>query len=138
MGCDGGRQPVPLRLLPSPVPTGSRGNPERGFRPVATCPHFRAYPRIVDIVEFLSARIAEDEAAARRLLRDRTLSKSAQWYEERLLLECAAKRRILVIVENARQTALAALVSNPYGEGTQWIPDALEWTTLSLNALALP
>lgn len=92
----------------------------------------------MDIVEFLSARIAEDEAAARRLLRDRTLSKSAQWYEERLLLECAAKRRILAIVENARQTALAALVSNPYGDGTQWIPDALEWTTLSLNALALP
>ena len=92
----------------------------------------------MDIVEFLSARIAEDEAAASRLLRDRTLSKSAQWYEERLLLECAAKRRILVIVENARQTALAALVSNPYGDGTQWIPDALQWTTLSLNALALP
>ena len=92
----------------------------------------------MDIVEFLSVRIAEDEAAARRLLRDRTLSKSARWYEERLLLECAAKRRILVIVENARQTALAALVSNPYADGTQWVPDALEWITLSLNALALP
>ncbi|WP_457973667.1 DUF6221 family protein [Arthrobacter sp. D1-17] len=92
----------------------------------------------MDIVEFLSVRIAEDEAAARRLLRDQTLSKSAQWYEERLLLECAAKRRIIGIVENARQTALAAFVSNPYAEGTQWIPEALEWTTLSLNALALP
>jgi hypothetical protein len=92
----------------------------------------------VDIVEFLSARIAEDEAAARKLLSDTTLSKSAQWYEQRLLLECAAKRRIISIVETARQTALAALVSNPYADGTQWIPEALEWTTLSLNALALP
>jgi hypothetical protein len=92
----------------------------------------------VDIVEFLSARITEDEAAARKLLSDKTLSKSGQWYEQRLLMECAAKRRIISIVEAARQTALATLLSNPYGEGTQWIPEALEWTTLSLNALALP
>jgi hypothetical protein len=97
-----------------------------------------AYARIVDIVEFLSERITEDEAAARKLLSDRTLSKSGQWYENRLLLECAAKRRIIGIIEAARQTALATLVSNPYGDGSQWIPEALEWTTLSLNALALP
>lgn len=97
-----------------------------------------AYSRIVDIVEFLSARITEDEAAARKLLRDKTLSKSARWYEERLLMECAAKRRIIGIIEAARQNALATLVSNPFGEDIQWIPEALEWTTLSLNALALP
>lgn len=92
----------------------------------------------MDIVEFLSARITEDEAAARKLLRDKTLSKSARWYEERLLMECAAKRRIIGIIEAARQNALATLVSNPFGEDIQWIPEALEWTTLSLNALALP
>ena len=92
----------------------------------------------MDIVEFLSARITEDEDAARKLLSDKTFSKSGQWYEQRLLMECAAKRRIIGIVEAARQTALATLLSNPYGEDTQWIPEALEWTTLSLNALALP
>ena len=98
----------------------------------------RAYAQTVDIVEFLSARIAEDEAVARKLLGDRTTSESGKWYERRLLLECEAKRRLIGIVEAARQTALATLVSDPFGDETEWIPQALEWTTLSLNALAVP
>ena len=98
----------------------------------------RAYAQTVDIVEFLSARIAEDEAVARKLLEDRTTSESGRWYERRLLLECEAKRRLIGIVEAARQTALATLVRDPFGDETEWIPQALEWTTLSLNALAVP
>ena len=72
----------------------------------------RAYARGVDIVEFLSERISEDEAVARTLLGDRTVSKSGAWYEQRLLLECEAKRRLIRIVESARQAALAAMVSD--------------------------
>lgn len=98
----------------------------------------RAYAQTVDIVEFLSARIAEDEAVARKLLDDRTTSESGKWYERRLLLECEAKRRLIGIVEAARQTVLATLVRDPFGDDTEWIPQALEWTTLSLNALAVP
>jgi hypothetical protein len=98
----------------------------------------RAYAQFVDIVEFLSDRIAEDEAVARKLLGDRTTSETGRWYERRLLLECEAKRRLIGIIEAARQTALATLISDPYGEDTHWIPSALEWTGLSLNALALP
>lgn len=96
-----------------------------------------AYARFVDVVEFLSLRIAEDEAAARKLLNDRSVSESGRWYERRLLLECEAKKRLIGIVESARQAALAALVSNSDGDA-DWIPEAIEWTTLSLNALALP
>lgn len=91
----------------------------------------------MDVVEFLSARIAEDEAVARKLLQDRTVSESGKWYEWRLLRECEAKRTLIGIIEAARQAALATMVSNPSGS-TQWIPEAIEWTTLSLNALALP
>ncbi|MCU1532409.1 MAG: hypothetical protein JWO49_1980 [Arthrobacter sp.] len=91
----------------------------------------------MDIVEFLSERIKEDEAAARRLLSDRSLSESGKWYEWRLLRECEAKRRLLGITEAARQAALATMVSSAAGE-IQWIPEVIEWTTLSLNALALP
>jgi len=91
----------------------------------------------VDVVEFLSQRIAEDEAAARNLLSDRSLSRSGEWYERRLLLECEAKKRLIGIVESARQAALAAMISDSEGDGP-WNPEALEWTTLSLNALALP
>lgn len=91
----------------------------------------------MDIVEFLSERIKEDEAAARRLLSDRLVSESGKWYEWRLLRECEAKRRLLGIIESARQTALATMVSSASGD-IQWIPDVIEWTTLSLNALALP
>jgi uncharacterized protein DUF6221 len=71
----------------------------------------------VDVVEFLSQRIAEDEAAA--------------------LLECEAKKRLIGIVESARQAALAAMVRDSDGDA-RWSPDAIEWTTRSLNALALP
>ncbi|MGY2745054.1 DUF6221 family protein [Pseudarthrobacter sp. O4] len=91
----------------------------------------------MDVVEFLSQRIAEDEAAARNLLNDRSVSESGKWYERRVLLECEAKKRLIGIVESARQAALAAMVRHPEGD-TPWIPEAIEWTTLSLNALALP
>ncbi|WP_211881408.1 DUF6221 family protein [Pseudarthrobacter albicanus] len=91
----------------------------------------------MDIVEFLSARIKEDEAAARRLLLDRSVSESGQWYERRLLLECEAKKRLIHIVESARQSALASMVSDPDGDG-QWIPQSIGWMAESLNALALP
>jgi hypothetical protein len=91
----------------------------------------------VDVVEFLSQRIAEDEAAARTVLNDRSLSRSGEWYERRLLLECEAKKRVIGIVESARQAALAAMVQDTDGY-LPWSPEAIEWTTLSLNALALP
>ena len=96
-----------------------------------------AYPHGVDIVDFLSERISEDEAVARTLLSDRTVSKSGAWYEERLLLECEAKKRLIRIVESARQAALASLVSDPAPDAG-WIPQSLEWLEQSLNALALP
>ncbi|MGP4033270.1 DUF6221 family protein [Pseudarthrobacter sp. 1C304] len=91
----------------------------------------------MDIVDFLSARLSEDEAAARTLLGDRTLSKSGAWYEQRLLLECEAKRHLIRIVESARQSALAAMVSGS-GQDAVWIPQSLEWMEQSLAALALP
>lgn len=97
-----------------------------------------AYARFVDIVEFLSERIREDEAAARKILSDRAVSESGKWYEHRLLLECEAKKRVIRIVESARQTALATMVSDPFEEESRWIPEAIEWTTRSLKALALP
>ena len=97
----------------------------------------RAYARGVDIVDFLSERITEDEAVARTLLGDRTVSQSGAWYEQRLLLECEAKRRLIRIVESARQAALASLVSGPV-QDAGWIPQSLEWLEQSLNALALP
>lgn len=90
----------------------------------------------MDIVEFLSERIKEDEAAARRLLSDRSVSESGKWYERRLLRECEAKRRLLGIIESARQAALATMVSA--SGDIEWIPEVIEWTTLSLHALALP
>lgn len=92
----------------------------------------------MDIVDFLSNRLDEDEAAARRLLGDRSVSEAGKWYERRLLLECESKRRLLRIVESARQTALATMVRGPLGDTPQWIPESIEWTTKSLNALALP
>jgi hypothetical protein len=92
----------------------------------------------VDIVDFLSDRLNEDEAAARRLLGDRSVSEAGKWYERRLLLECESKRRLLSIVESARQTALATMVRGALGDNPQWIPESIEWTTKSLNALALP
>lgn len=91
----------------------------------------------MDVVEFLSQRIAEDEAAAQNLLRDRSVSESGRWYERRVLLECEAKKRLIGIVESARQAALTAIVRHPDGE-TPWITESIEWTTLSLNALTLP
>ncbi|MHA7221262.1 DUF6221 family protein [Arthrobacter sp. RHLT1-20] len=91
----------------------------------------------MDIVDFLSQRITEDEAAARNLLGDRSVSISGEWYERRLLLECEAKRRLIGIVESARQAALTAMVSEPAGEGPL-IPESIEWMAQSLNALALP
>ena len=91
----------------------------------------------MDVVEFLSQRIAEDEAAALNLLKDRSLSRSGEWYERRLLLECEAKKRLIGIVESARQAALAAMLRDSVGD-VPWSPEAIEWTTLSLNALALP
>ena len=97
----------------------------------------RAYARGVDIVEFLSERISEDEAVARTLLGDRAVSKSGAWYEQRLLLECEAKRRLIRIVESARQAALAAMVSD-MDQNAGWIPQSLQWMEQSLNALALP
>ena len=97
-----------------------------------------AYARFVDIVEFLTERIREDEAAARKILSDRAVSESGKWYEHRLLLECEAKRRVIRIVESARQTALATMVSDLFEEESRWIPEAIEWTTRSLKALALP
>ena len=97
----------------------------------------RAYPQFVDIVEFLSERISEDEAAARTLLSDRTVSKSGEWYEQRLLLECEAKRRLIGVVEAARQSALAAMVSDS-PQGAHGAPRSLDWMERSLQALALP
>jgi len=91
----------------------------------------------VDIVEFLTARIKEDEAAALKLLGDPTLPVSGEWYERRLLRECEAKRRLIDIIESARQSVLAALVSQEPADAG-WVPDVIEWTTLSLNTLALP
>jgi hypothetical protein len=91
----------------------------------------------VDIVEFLTARIEEDEAAALKLLGDPTLAVSGEWYERRLLRECEAKRRLIDIIESARQSVLTTLVSQEHGD-SRWVPDVIEWTTLSLNTLALP
>ncbi|MCB5273521.1 hypothetical protein BJG92_01043 [Arthrobacter sp. SO5] len=91
----------------------------------------------MDIVDFLSERITEDEAAARTLLTDRTVSVAAEWYERRLLLECEAKRRLIGIVESARQAALAAMVSGASGDG-HLVPASIDWMSQSLNALALP
>jgi len=92
----------------------------------------------VDIVDFLSERLDEDEAAARKLLNDHSFPEAGRWYERRLLLECESKRRLLGIVETARQTALATMVSHAIGDEPQWIPVSIEWTTRSLNAMALP
>jgi len=95
----------------------------------------------VDIVEFLSQRIGEDEAAARSLLTDRTLSKSGEWYEQRLLLECEAKRRLIQVVEAARQSALTAMVTESVDDGSGdggWAPRSLDWMERSLRAVALP
>lgn len=92
----------------------------------------------MDIVDFLSDRLNEDEAAARKLLGDRSVSEAGKWYERRLLLECESKRRLLRIVESARQAALATMVRGTLGDTPQWIPESIEWTTKSLNALALP
>ncbi|GAA4025145.1 hypothetical protein GCM10023063_01830 [Arthrobacter methylotrophus] len=92
----------------------------------------------MDIVDFLSERLNEDEAAARKLLGDRSVSEAGKWYERRLLLECESKRRLLSIVESARQTALTAMVRGTLEDPPQWIPESIEWTTKSLNALALP
>ncbi|MCX6498731.1 MAG: DUF6221 family protein [Arthrobacter sp.] len=94
----------------------------------------------MDIVEFLSERISEDEAAARTLLSDVTVSKSGEWYEQRLLLECEAKRRLIGVVEAARQSALTAMVSDSSDslEESHWAPRSLDWMERSLQALALP
>ncbi len=99
----------------------------------------------MDIVDFLAARISEDEAAARRLLTDPLVSESAQWYERRLLRECETKRRLLGIIESACQAGLAALLTSA-GPGAAvqsadddpWIPEIIDWTTQSLYALAGP
>lgn len=91
----------------------------------------------VDIVEFLTARIKEDEAAARKLLNDRSVSESGKWYERRLLLECEVKKRLISIVASARQSALTSMVSDPDGDG-HWIPQSIGWMSESLNVLALP
>jgi len=88
-------------------------------------------------VEFLSERISEDESAARALLGDRTVTKSSEWYEQRLLLECEAKRRLIGVVEAARQWALAAMVSDSLPD-PGWAPRSLDWMERSLQALALP
>ncbi len=80
----------------------------------------------MDIVDFLSERLDEDEAAARKLPGDRSVYEAGQWYEPRLLLE------------SARQTALATMVHHTLGDDPQWVPESIEWTTKSLNALALP
>ncbi|MBT2514826.1 DUF6221 family protein [Arthrobacter sp. ISL-30] len=91
----------------------------------------------MDVVEFLSERIDEDEAAARKLLKDRSVSKSGRWYEERLLRECQAKRTLIAVVEEARQAALASLVGQD-PNAAPWNPEAIEWTSRALNAIALP
>jgi hypothetical protein len=91
----------------------------------------------VDIVEFLTARIEEDEAAALKLLADPALAVSGEWYERRLLRECEAKRQLIGIIEAARQSVLATLVSQDSTD-PGWVPDVIEWTTLSLHTLALP
>lgn len=95
------------------------------------------YSLFVDIVEFLTERIKEDEAAARRLLNDRSVSESGRWYERRLLLECEVKKRLISIVASARQSALTSMVSAPDGDG-QWIAQSFGWMAESLNVLALP
>lgn len=91
----------------------------------------------MDIVEFLTARIKEDEAAALKLLGDPALAVSGEWYERRLLRECEAKRQLIGIIESARQSVLAALVSQEPADAG-WVPDVIEWTTQSLHTLALP
>ena len=91
----------------------------------------------MDVVEFLFERIAEDEGAARRLLQDPMMSQSGRWYEQRLLRKCAAKRRLIRVIEAARQAGLARMVSTDPDYG-HWAPEAIEWTGLALNALALP
>ena len=91
----------------------------------------------MDIVEFLTARIKEDEAAALKLLGDPTLAVSGEWYERRLLRECEAKRQLIGIIEAARQSVLATLLSQDSAD-PGWVPDVIEWTTLSLHTLALP
>ena len=92
----------------------------------------------MDIVEFLSERISEDEAAARTLLSDRTVSKSGEWYEQRLLLECEAKRRLIGVVEAARQTGAGRDGQRLALQEAHWAPRSLDWMERSLQALALP
>lgn len=91
----------------------------------------------MDIVEFLIERIKEDEAAARKLLSDRSVSESSQWYERRLLLECEVKKRLIGIVARARQTVLTSMVTAPDADG-QWLPQSIDWMAEALNTLALP
>lgn len=91
----------------------------------------------MDIVEFLTERIKEDEAAARKLLKDRSVSESGKWYERRLLLECEVKKRLISIVVRARQSALTSMVIDPDGDSGR-IPQSIGWMSESLNVLALP
>jgi hypothetical protein len=91
----------------------------------------------MDVVEFLLERIKEDEKAAQKLLGDRSVSQSGRWYEHRLLRECEAKRRLISVIESARQAGLASIVASVPGESL-WMPEAIAWTALALNALALP
>lgn len=91
----------------------------------------------MDVVEFLLERIREDEKVAQKLLGDRSISQAGRWYEHRLLRECEAKRRLFGVIEAARQAALARIVASAPGESAG-MPEAIAWTALALNALALP
>ena len=91
----------------------------------------------MDVVEFLFERIKEDEKAAQKLLGDRSVSQSGRWYEHRLLRECEAKRRLIRVIESARQASLARIVASSPGE-TVGMTEAIAWTALALHALAFP
>ncbi len=81
------------------------------------------------LVEFLLARIGEDEKDARDWLPYARVRRLERW-PERILAECEAKRRIVVL----HNTALDAhtVIGSDFEQGQVWMADA------SLRLLALP
>ncbi|WP_425956966.1 DUF6221 family protein [Xylanimonas sp. McL0601] len=69
------------------------------------------------IVEFLRARIAEDEEAARGVLPRDGGDAGLGWGPERVLIECEAKRRI---VEHVIGSGWSGYLDDPDFKGDGW------------------
>lgn len=91
----------------------------------------------MDIVEFLLARIREDESKSQELLARPFLSESDRWYEQRMLTECAAKRVLVDVIGHAREAALNHMILSDDRESRR-LAESIEWTVYALSALALP